>query len=162
MVTNMTGLTRIQTPATRTDVHPRRMAFSNGFTNATAPAPIQHLTRFMAAVAVPELSRLRSTTRVLRAAKEPDMQKVERKRRMTGPAREVTALHDPAVGNDGRGSDVDKRENDLEASGFDGEVGQILLFGFGDFHAAAWRRKFQSMALPTTEEAVMLPRPVGM
>ena len=47
-----------------------------------------------------------------------------------------TALHDPAVGNDGRGSDVDERQNDLEASGFDGEVGQILLFGFGDFHAA--------------------------
>ncbi len=77
MINNMTGLMRIQTPATKTDTHPRPMAFSNGFTNATAPAPIQHLTRFMAAVAVPELSRFRSTTRVLRPVKEPDMQKLE-------------------------------------------------------------------------------------
>ena len=47
-------------------------------------------------------------------------------------------LHDPAVGNDGCGSDVDQRRYDLKASGFEGKVGQILLFCFGDFHAAGF------------------------
>ncbi len=58
------------------------------------------------------------------------------------------ALHNPAVGNDGCGSDVDQRRNDLKASGFDGKVGQILLFSFGDFHAACFG---MAMEIPVEE-----------
>ena len=77
MISQATGLMKSQTAATMTATHPIPTAFSNGFTKATAPAPIQQRDKFMAAVAVPELSRLRSTTKVLRPVKEPDMQKVD-------------------------------------------------------------------------------------
>ena len=78
IVSQATGLMRSQTAATMTATHPISTAFSKGFTKATPPAPSQQRIIFMAAVAVPELSRLRSTTKVLRLVKEPDMQKVDR------------------------------------------------------------------------------------
>lgn len=48
------------------------------------------------------------------------------------------ALHDPAIAYDSCGSDADQRRNDLEASGFDRKVGQILLLCLSDLHPACF------------------------